>query len=121
MIARLPQSYYSYSGQQFAKKRAFEVVTSPDTAEEIIPALAGYKVAVFWAYLSASAAATLAFNTASTAITAPFQIPAVGNTPIGDPDNNMPFAVGNLGEALTVTAVGAATVGVNLIYAYIKD
>lgn len=118
---RLPQFYYNISGEQFAKKRVNEIVTSPDTAEEIVPAMTGYKVAVFWVALSGSAAATLALNTASTAISAPIQIPAVGSLELGSPDNNMPIAVGNLGEALTVTAVGSATVGVNMIYAYIKD
>lgn len=118
---RLPQFYYNARGEQFAKLRGFETITSPDTAEEIVAAKAGYKIAVFWASISGSAAATIVFNSASTAVGSPIQVPAVGSYYLGDPDNNMPIVLGNLGEALTVTGVGSATVGMNFIYAYVKD
>lgn len=118
---RLPQFYYNARGNQFAKLRGNNTLSSPATATSIIPSLTGYKIAIFWVSFSGSAAATVVFNTASTAVGSPIQVPAVASYELGSPDNNMPIVLGNLGEAITVTGVGSATVGLNFIYAYVKD
>lgn len=118
---RLPQFSYNSKGDQFVKQRGFKSLASPATASEVVPAKTGYRVAIYHCTLSGSAAATVVFNSASTAVGTPYQVPALGSFEIGSPDNNMPFILGGQGEALTATGVGSATVGINFIYAYVKD
>lgn len=117
-MERYPQNYYHYiGGLIIQKQRAFETVTSPDTAEEVVAAVTGKRIAVFYVELRADAAATVTFNSASTAIDSPEYVAASGGSNRGSPDNQTPLFITNSGEALTVTSTGTASVSVRVIWA----
>jgi hypothetical protein len=117
-MERYPQNYYHYMGGIIIQKqRAFETITSPDTAEELVAAVASKRIAVFYAEIRASADAVVTFNSASTAIDAPEYAAANGGSNRGNPDNQTPLFVTEVGEALTVTSTGTASVSVRVIWA----
>lgn len=99
------------------KQRAFETVTSPDTAEEIVAAVTGKRIAVFYAEIRADADAIATYNSASTAIDAPEYVAANGGSNRGSPDNQTPLFATNAGEALTITTLGTASISVRVIWA----
>jgi hypothetical protein len=117
-MERYPQNYYHYMGGLIIQKqRAFETITSPDTAEEVVAAVTGKKIAVFYVELRADADATVTFNSASTAIDAPEYVAASGGSNRGNPDNQTPLFITKASEALTVTSTGTASVSVRVIWA----
>lgn len=117
-MERYPQNYYHYMGGLIIQKqRAFETVTSPDTDEEIVAAVAGKRIAVFYVEIRADADATATFGSASTAIDAPEYIAASGGSNRGNPDNQTPLFLTKPGEALTLTTLGTASVSVRVIWA----
>jgi hypothetical protein len=117
-MERYPQLYYHYMGGTFvAKQRAFESITSPDTDEELVAAVTGKRIGVFYVEIRASADAVVTFNSASTAIDAPEYVAANGGSNRGNPDNQTPLFITNFGEALTVTSTGTASVSVRVIWA----
>jgi hypothetical protein len=117
-MERYPQNYYHYMGGLIIQKqRAFETVTSPDTAEEIVAAVTGKRIAVFYAEIRADADAVVTFNSASTAIDAPEYAAASGGSNRGSPDNQTPLFITQPGEALTVTSTGTASVSIRVIWA----
>jgi hypothetical protein len=119
-MERYPQNYYHYLGGVIRqKKRAFETVSSPDTAEEIVAAVAGQRIGVFYAEVRADADAVVTFNSATTAIDAPEYVAASGGSNRGSPDNQTPLFVTEPGQALTVTATGTASVSIRVIWAEI--
>lgn len=123
-MERYAQNYYHYMGGIFvAKQRAFETVTSPDTAKEIVAAVPGKRIAVFYAEVRADADAVTTFNSynstgpVSTPIDAPEYVAAKGGSNRGSPDNQTPLLITAPGEALTVTSTGTASVSVRVIWA----
>lgn len=117
-MERYPQNYYHYMGGLIIQKqRAFETITSPDTAEEIVAAVSGKRIAVFYAEVRADADAVTTFNSASTAIDAPEYVAGKGGSNRGSPDNQTPLFITKESEALTITSTGTASVSVRVIWA----
>ena len=117
-MERYPQNYYHYMGGLIIQKqRAFETVNSPDTAEEIVAAVTGKRIAVFYAEIRADADAVTTFNSNTTAIDAPEYVAANGGSNRGSPDNQTPLFVTETGQALTITSTGTASVSVRVIWA----
>jgi hypothetical protein len=89
----------------------------------VLPAIAGKRIVVISSLITSSAAITLTFKSASTAITGPMYVGASGLINLdavhGQTGQDECWILKtNVGEALVITASAAATIGGYITYRY---